>query len=194
MKKPFKMIEIISKKIALFGAIFFCFSRLSAQSDSATTEYSFGFDGTRVFNQLFRGNPYSSIVYGEYRFSERNFFRLAGDLEQNSGDDGKLDFQIKLGLKRVLKEKDSWIFYTGIDGLYEYEFNKNSEVLIHREGGLIYVGATKMFGPHFSLSTEPSIFLVFKQTRDFDSFSDEYAFSRELGLTHVGLVRATFHF
>lgn len=186
--------KIFKRKVALYGAIFFCLNTVTAQLDSSATRFSFGFDGSRVFNQLFRANPYSSLMYGEYRISQKNFIRVAGDLEQTSGDDGKFDFQSKLGYKRVLQEKNTWLFYAGIDAVYEYEFNRNSDVLIHTEGGLLYVGATKMFGPHFSLSTEPSVFFVFKQLHDFDSFSGEVGHSNEQGLTHVGLVRATFHF
>lgn len=43
-------------------AIFF-FLALNALTDSTLNIFSFGFDGSRVFNQLFRANPYSSILY-----------------------------------------------------------------------------------------------------------------------------------
>ncbi len=178
--------------MALIGAVFFLTNTYS-QLDSNQTKFSFGFDGSRVFNQLFRANLYSSLVYGEYQFSEKSFVRLAGDLEQISGDDGKLDYQIKLGYKRSIRKSGSWLFYCGLDAMFEYEFNRNSQVEQLTEGGLLYVGTTYRFSKHFSLSTEPTLYWVYKQKEDFDII-DSKKFSNNQGFTHVGLVRASFHF
>ena len=178
--------------MALIGAVFFL-TNTYGQLDSNQTQFSFGFDGSRVFNQLFRANLYSSLVYGEYQFSEKSFVRLAGDLEQISGDDGKLDYQIKLGYKRSIRHSGNWLFYCGLDAMFEYEFNRNSQVEQLTEGGLLYVGATYRFSKHFSLSTEPTLFWVYKQKEDFD-IVDSKKFSNNQGITHVGLVRASFHF
>lgn len=184
----------IYKKVALVWAIFFCISKGSAQIDSSFTKFSFGFDGSRVFNQLFRANPYSSLLYLEYSFSPKYTLRIAGDAEQVSGDEGKFDYQTKLGLKRYILNKDNWLFYFGLDGIFEYEFNRNTQVKQFTEGSLLYIGATYKIGNHFSLTTEPSLYFVFKQKRDLDSFDSSTKYSNMQGFTHVGLVRASFHF
>jgi hypothetical protein len=192
------MIKIFSKKtykkIALIWAIFFCFSQGFTQVDSSSTKFSFGFDGSRVFNQLFRAYPYSSLLYLEHQFSSKYAVRLAGDAEQVSGDEGKLDYQTKLGLKRHILRKNNWIFYLGVDGVFEYEFNRNTQVKQHTEGSLVYIGATCKFGNYFSLTTEPSLYFVFKQKKDLDSFDSTTKYSNFQGFTQVGLVRASFHF
>lgn len=181
------------KGIAIVMAILFSCPAIS-QSDSLNQKFSFGFDGSRVFNQLFRANPYSSLLYLEYQFGPKSIVRLAGDLDQVSGVDGKLDFQNKLGYKRILKQKKAWTFYAGIDGVFEYEFNRNSQVEQFTEGGLLYIGATVKLSEHFSLSTEPSLYFIYSQTTDLDSFFSETKYSNSQGMTHVGLVRASFHF
>lgn len=184
----------IYKKVALIWAIFFCILKGSAQTDSSFTKFSFGFDGSRVFNQLFRANPYSSLLYLEYNFLPNYALRIAGDAEQVSGDEGKFDYQTKLGLKRYILNKDNWFFYFGIDGVFEYEFNRNTQVKQFTEGSLLYIGATYKIGNHFSLTTEPSVYFVFKQKRDLDSFDSSTKYSDMQGFTQVGLVRASFHF
>ena len=182
------------KKIALIGAIFFCYSKGFTQVDSSSTKFSFGFDGSRVFNQLFRANPYSSLLYLECAFLPNYAIRLAGDADQISGGAGKLDYQTKLGLKRHILRKNNWIFYLGVDGVFEYEFNRSSQVKQLTEGSLLYVGATCKFGDHFSLTTEPSLYLMFTQKKDLDSFDSTTKYSNFQGFTQVGLVRASFHF
>lgn len=175
-------------------AIFFCFIATNASTDSTETIFSFGFDGSRVFNQLFRANPYSSLIYLEYQASSKCFARVAGNIKQVSGEAGSVDYQTKVGFKKLIKQHNSWLFYWGIDGLFEREFNGNSQVKLTTEGGLFYLGATFKIGEHFSLSTEPSFYWVFSQKRDLDSFDTDIVYSQELGLTSIGLVRASFHF
>ena len=175
-------------------AIFFCFIATNASTDSTETIFSFGFDGARVFNQLFRANPYSSLIYLEYQASSKCFARVAGDIKQVSGEAGSVDYQTKVGFKKLIKQHDSWLFYWGVDALFEREFNRNSQVKLSTEGGLFYIGATFKIGEHFSLSTEPSFYWVFSQKRDLDSFDKDIVYSQELGLTSIGLVRASFHF
>lgn len=186
----------INKRIILSGIILFCGLGVCAQSlpDSLNTGFSFGLDGSRVFNQLFRANQYSSLLYLEYELNHKSNLRLAGDVEHISGEEGKLDYQIKVGYKRFLKQYNNWRFYAGMDLMYQYEFNRNSQVELHTEGVLPYVGATYQFSDHFSLTTEPTLYLVYKQKQDKDSFNPSTKYSNELGLTSVGVVRATFHF
>tara|TARA_Y100000746_G_C15214073_1_gene330606 strand:- start:200 stop:463 length:264 start_codon:yes stop_codon:yes gene_type:complete len=78
--------------------------------------------------------------------------------------------------------------------LFESQFNRNSQVKILTEGGLLYLDATFKIGEHFSLSTEPTFYWVFPQKKDLDSFDSEIVYSQEQSFTSVGLVRATFHF
>lgn len=179
--------------MATLVAILFCV-QVKAQSDSTFTQYSFGFDASRVFNQLFRANVHSSILYLEYRFNPKHAIRLAGDTENISGSEGKIDFQTKLGYKFTIKRTKKWWFYTGLDGMYEYEFNKNSQVELFREGGLFYIGATVFLNKHFSLTTEPSFYFMFQQSHDLDSFDKKWTNINQQGFTNIGLVRVSYHF
>jgi len=183
----------IKRGIATLVAILFCFS-VKSQSDSTLIHYSFGFDASKVFNQLFRANVYSSILYLEYRFNETSTFRLAGDIGNISGEEGKIDRQIKLGYKYNFRSTKKWQFYSGLDFLYGYEYNKNSKVELFREGGLFYIGATVFLHKHFSLTTEPSFYLVFEQSHDLDSFNKSWSNINFQGFTNIGLVRVTYHF
>lgn len=70
----------------------------------------FRFDASRVFNQLFRANVYSSILYLEYSTNETSTFRLAGDIGNVSGGEGKIDGQIKLGYKYNFKSTKNGVF------------------------------------------------------------------------------------
>jgi hypothetical protein len=182
------------KKMVALAAIFFCSIASNASTDSTLNIFSFGFDGSRVFNQLFRANPYSSLLYLEYQSSLKYFVRVAGDIKQMSGEDGSFDYQTKVGLKRIIKKHNSWLFYLGLDAIFEREFNRNSQVKLFTEGGLFYLGATFKIGEHFSLSTEPTFYWIFSQKRDLDSFDKSISYSQEQSLTSIGLVRASFHF
>ena len=183
----------IKKRIATFVAILFCFS-VKSQSDSTLMHCSFGFDASRVFNQLFRANLYSSILYFEFRSNQTSTFRLAGDIRNASGEEGKIDRQIKLGYKYSFKSTKKWQFYSGLDFFHEYEYNRNSQVELFREGGLLYIGATVFLHKHFSLTTEPSFYLVFQQSHDLDSFNKSWSNINFQGFTNIGLVRVTYHF
>lgn len=78
--------------------------------------------------------------------------------------------------------------------MYEYEYNRNSKVELFREGGLLYIGATVFLYKHFSLTTEPSFYLVFQQSHDLDSFNKSWGNINAQGFTNIGLVRVTYHF
>ena len=126
--------------------------------------------------------------------NSKYFVRIAGDMNQVSGSGGSFDYQTKIGYKTLIKQNKSWLFYFGVDGLFERELNRNSQVEIFTEGGLFYLGATFKIGEHFSLSTEPSFFGIFNQKRDLNSFDNTIKYSKKQSFTNIGLVRASFYF
>jgi hypothetical protein len=186
----------IKKGIALIFAILFSFTA-AAHTDSVqvnSNKYSFSFDASNVFNQLFRSQVYSSEIYFSYNISEKNKLRFGTELARASGSKGNAYLQLKLGYSRVFKKKGKWEFYYGGDAIYEYEDNLDSEREINTGGGLVYVGANFYISPHFSLGTEPSLYFVFLRNHRYDTFLPGVSSSNKQGFTNIGLVRVNYHF
>ena len=132
--------------------------------------------------------------YLSYNFSEKNTLRFGTELTRISGSKGNAYLQLKLGYSRVFKRKEKWSFYYGADAIYEYEDNLDSEREINTGGGLVYVGATFFISPHFSLTTEPSLYFVFLRDHRYDTFLPGVSSSNKQGFTNIGLVRVNYHF
>jgi hypothetical protein len=125
---------------------------------------------------------------------EKNQLRFGTELTRLSGNKGSAYLQLKLGYNRTIKQKEKWRFYVGADAIYEYEDNLTSEQEINTTGGLIYVGATYFISPHFSLTTEPSLYFVFLNTHHYDSFAPKRKRFNIQGFTNIGLLRINYHF
>lgn len=189
------MNKIIKSWAVTFVAALLSFSNSAiAQENDAYTKYSFGFDASNVFNQLFRSQVYASSVYFSYKYNERSELRLGTDLTRVSGSSGKAILQGRFGYMRTFKSYNKWDFYAGVDALVQGETNENTQTESIEGGGLLFVGAKFYISPHFSIDTEPSLYVIFKNARDNDSFVKTASKSNHQGFTNIGLVRLTYHF
>lgn len=178
-----------------FVAALLSFSSLaSKQETNLYTKYSFGFDASNIFNQLFRSQLYASSVYFSYKYNERSELRLGSDLTRVSGSSGKTILQGRFGYLRTFKSYHKWDFYAGIDALVQGETNENTKTESIEGGGLLFAGAKFYISPHFSIDTEPSLYVIFRQSRDNDAFGNKISKINKQGFTNIGLVRLTYHF
>ncbi len=133
-----------------------------------------------------------------YRVASRDSshnFRIATSLDLSTAEDAVTDFSVRVGLDKVFKESGNWKFYFGTDFNYTRTEAKSAERITTKMGVIPFVGFLYHFGPHFSISTEPSLAILRNKTVDEDSFNPnanttDYSFD----LINIGQIKVGFHF
>ena len=121
--------------------------------------------------------------------------RASLSLDISSADDAINDFSGRLGLDRIFLQNGSWKFYTGFDVNYSVNTLRSSQRTNRKYGVLLFLGFMRHFGPHFSVSTEPSLAFFHSTTKDDTTFNpDLNGSSNALELINLGQIRVSFHF
>jgi len=117
--------------------------------------------------------------------------RIATSFGMSSVEEEISGFALRIGIDNVFKETKHWKFYTGVDAEYGYAKVNDRETSSTTYGLIGFVGFLYQFGPHFSLSTEPSIG-IFRETQSF-SFRDDISSTR-FSPVKLGQIKVGFHF
>lgn len=121
--------------------------------------------------------------------------RMATSIDLSTAEDAVTDYSVRLGVDRIFKISGNWKFYTGIDANYSRTNAKSAQRVTTKIGAIPFIGFLYHFGPHFSISTEPSLAILRNKTVDKDSFNpnaNTSDFSFEL--INIGQIKVGFHF
>ncbi|MFT4535082.1 MAG: hypothetical protein ACJA1A_001276 [Saprospiraceae bacterium] len=121
--------------------------------------------------------------------------RLATSIDLSTAEDAVTDYSIRMGVDRTFKISGNWKFYTGIDANYTRTNAKSAQRITTRIGAIPFIGFLYNFGPHFSISTEPSLAIFRNKTVDKDSFNPNANTSDfSFDLINIGQIKVGFHF
>ena len=132
-----------------------------------------------------------------YRFSLDSLIGLRSSvtLDLSSADDAINDFSGRIGIDRIFMQKGNWKFYSGVDFNYSVNTLKSSQRTNRKYGALMFLGFLYHFGPHFSISSEPSLAFFHNTTFDASTFNpDVNKSSNSLELINIGQIKVSFHF
>lgn len=131
-----------------------------------------------------------------YFYMPTNKSRLRSHFKYNevTGDDGKLEYGIKIGYDRRIKNFEKWLFYFGIDtetSLAYYNIdNRNKRIF----GLNPFIGVQFNISNHFSLSTEPTFTIKHIIDSDPEHFTTTQVKWNEYRFDNIGLINVNFHF
>lgn len=181
-------------KSLLSVAVFLSMSCYSfAQVDF--TKHQFTVDASK-FVLIF--NEEVDILDLAYRVALKDsthFLRFATSFSLSTEESAVTDYSIRVGIDRVFKSSGNWKFYTGLDINYGSTEAKSAQRITTKIGVIPFIGFLYNFGPHFSISTEPS-FAIFRKTVD-----DKNTFNPNINKSHfsfdlinIGQIKVGFHF
>lgn len=176
----------------LFTAFFIFHASTFIYSQVEYTKTQLSLDASK-FSQIFseQGDNTLDLNFRIAAVDSSHTLRLATSFGFSSDDDEFSNFAFRIGMDNVYKESRNWKFYSGVDIEYAILSVNDSDRSTSRIGLIPFLGFLYHIGPHFSISTEPSIG-IYRETENFfnrDSES-EYRFS----LVNLGQVRLGFHF
>lgn len=121
--------------------------------------------------------------------------RASFSLDVSSAEDAINDFSGRIGVDRIFLQKGNWKFYSGIDINYSVNKLKSSDRTNKKYGVLTFLGFLYHFGPHFSISSEPSLAFFRRSTKDPTNFNPDVNKSfNSLELINIGQIKVSFHF
>ena len=122
-------------------------------------------------------------------------YRIATSLDLSTAEDAVTDFSVRLGIDKIFKVSGNWKFYTGIDANYTRINAKSAKRVTTKVGLIPFIGFLYHFGPHFSVSTEPSLAIFRNETNDKDTFNPNVnTSSYSFELINIGQIKVGFHF
>ena len=164
---------------SIFGQVPFTKNQLSINA----SEY------TQLIND--QGVNTLDLTYRIAAVDSSHAFRLATSFGFSSDDDEFSDFSIRVGIDNVYKESGNWKFYSGLDLEYTIVSVNDSDRSSSRIGMIPFLGFLYHIGPHFSISTEPSIG-IFRETESFSNAEPSHEY--KVSLVNLGQIRIGFHF
>lgn len=121
--------------------------------------------------------------------------RAATSINLGTGEDDLTDFSVRLGVDRIFKVRKRWKFYTGLDANYGRTNARSTERTTTKIGLIPFIGFLYQIGPHFSLSSEPSLAIFRNEVIDNNSFNpDANSTDFSFTLINLGQIKVGFHF
>ncbi|MFT6337318.1 MAG: hypothetical protein ACJATI_004081 [Halioglobus sp.] len=145
------------------------------------------------FSQIFTDQKENTLdlTFRVAAIDSSHTLRLATSFGYSTVDDEVSHFAVRVGIDNVYRESGNWKFYSGIDMEYSLKSINDSSTSFSSIGLIPFLGFLYHIGPHFSISTEPSIG-IFRETENFNSTNSdsEYRFT----LVNLGQIKVGFHF
>ena len=171
-----------------------CNFQLLAQD--STTHHQIGIGVPKLVKHAFTADVNSFLL--NYRNSSLKGinFRTGLDFSFTNKEDETNYYAIKLGADTHLKTFKKWDVYSGLDLNFRYAYDALLKTTNTRTSINLLLGIMYKFGPHFSISTEPYLYLASSFFNDEDTYDTDQKNQRwtSLGLSGVGFLTLNFHF
>jgi len=181
-KMIFMMVLLVSCNTIVFSQVDFTKHHVSVNASKFVL----------IFNEQVNN---LDLTYRILAVDSTHSLRLATSLDLSTAEDAVTDFSLRVGVDRMFKINGNWKFYTGIDANYTRTNAKSAQRITTRVGAIPFIGFLYHFGPHFSISTEPSLAIFKNKTVDKDSFNpDANTSDFSFELINIGQIKVGFHF
>ena len=186
---------MMSNKIVSVLCLLFCFStftnRLCAQDELKNQISLYGDD---LIPALFSSNSNEYNLSYRRLISEKKHLRIG--LKYFYEDENQLTLGIKSGIDfRIKPRSNKWKFYYGIDLDLSYSDNYQGERKYYESSLVPFFRIEFCLGKHFSISTEPGLFLKLQNIKDYDGSPVDN--SNEIfssGIKDLGVINLNFSF
>jgi len=162
-----------------------------SESDQAK-QHTVGISARRFMNVLFKEADYApELLYLHQR--GKVVYRLGVNLSTSTSENAFNTYLLSIGVQKTFKKSGKWEFYFGSDVFYQYEPVTGKELAYHSAGLLPFFGVKYALSSHFSLSTEPGFYGVYRSKYEPDAFiesPDVLGF----GMMNIGYLRLNFSF
>lgn len=190
---------MVDKKICLLLSLLIGNIAFSQKSDvfspSKSTKYQIGIGASKFVNNLFPSDKNAFLIEARIRKNENVHYRFGADYEVDNSKNGNYKAKFKIGLDKLFKTYNRWIFYYGIDIGYSHNYLKVSKthtgsILLSPFFGILY-----KINKNFSLSTEPNLYLATNFLINNKTFKkDNKDVWLESGFSKIGFLQLNFHF
>lgn len=188
-----------SKKIVLLLFLTIYKIALSQKSDSfldiRDSKHQISIAASRFINSVFPTDKNAYLLTYRFKKNKKYHYRLGLNYNLDTSEGGTVDFGAKIGYDKLFKRTRKWEFYYGFELGGMYHHIKESDK--HLGAALVnsFLGIMFNISKHFSISTEPGIFIKYNFVIDNGSF-DKEANKKwiDSGFSNVGIINLNFHF
>ena len=189
----FTIINQLTMKIECFFSVclaFFTVTSIFSQVPYTKKQLSIN---ASEYSQLFmdQGENTLDLTYRIAAIDSSHTLRLATSFGFSTDDDELSNFAVRVGIDNTYKESGNWKFYSGLDFAYSIVSINDSDRSFTKIGMIPFLGFLYHIGPHFSISTEPSIG-IFRDRVNFGIAEPRNEY--KVSLVNLGQIRIGFHF
>lgn len=165
-------------------------------TQDSIVHHQIGLGVPKLIKHVFAVDENSFLLNYRYNSYKKINFRAGLDFSLTNKEGEQSYYAFKLGTDTYLKKVKKWELYTGIDISYRYAYDDLLKTVNTRVGGNLFLGIMYKFGPHFSISTEPYLFVSSHFYNDEDTLDTEQQNQKwtEFGLAGIGFLMLNFHF
>lgn len=185
----------MNNKIVSVFCILVCFSIFTSHlyaQDELKNQISL--NGDDLIPALFSSNSNEYNLSYRRLISEKKHLRIG--LKYFYEDENQLTLGMKTGIDFKLKPSSKkWEFYYGIDLDFSYSNNYQGKRKYYESSMMPFFRIEFCLGKHFSISTEPGLFLKFQNIKDYDRSPIDN--SKEIfssGIKDLGVINLNFSF
>lgn len=184
-------------RITLYVLVFCLIAsqRLSAQDEQARYPNQVSINAGKFLRGLFPGDDYAFEIGYRYSLKSNWAIRTSMGFQNQTSESGFHEGRLSLGADRIFKNYGKWKFYYGVDGFGYFIFYKSTSRKTLQAGISALLGVIFYISPHFSISTEPQVYILFNHYIDEDSFADDSKDDYWIyGFGNIGQIKISFHF
>lgn len=146
------------------------------------------------FIPLFRTQNTNYKLNYRFKVNQKYSLRSSFQFDQETGDDGRLQFGTRLGIDRVIRSYKNFSIYGGIDYNAQIEKNNADQRENYWLGPSLFIGFKYQPARFISFSTEPGFYWNRRIFKDPLSFGDKISKWNELQVGNIGHLLMSFHF
>ena len=167
----------------------------TAQKDSTWFPHQISINMSKFIRGIFPSDEYAYEIGYRYRLNEKWALRTSISFQNETSETGYNEGRLKLGADRIFKDYGKWRFYYGADLFGYYISYKGTDRRIIQTGLSVLLGVIFYISPHFSLATEPDIYLLYNHYLDRNTFSENTTEEYWIfGFGNIGQIKVSFHF
>jgi len=186
---------MMNNRIACLLCLLFCFYAFTNQmyaQDELKNQISL--NGDDLIPALFSSNSNEYNLGYRRLISDKKHLRLG--LKYFYEDENQLTLGVKTGIDfRIITSSNKWKFFYGIDLGVSYSDNYQAERTYFESALIPFFRIEFSIGKHFSISTEPGLFLKLRDSTDYDGSPIDN--SNEIfssGIKDLGVINLNFSF
>ena len=182
------LIDLIRKSSIIFFLFFF-----SIESSAQESINQIGINADDILPALFSSDANTFNLLYRRKLDDKKHVRLG--FKYSYEEQNEFTIGLKPGIDFLFSNSEKWNFSYGFDGALIHTKSFTSERKYYEFAIIPFLRVEFLFGEHFSVSTEPGIFLRLTDVNDTDNSPIDNSYSIfSSGLSGIGYVKFNFSF